>query len=112
MFCIYYSLFEYYIISFGFINTPVLCQYLINKTLYKYLDLFIIAYLNNILIYSKTETEYIKYIQKVFIKLIIVLFILEPEKYEFYKKELIFFGFVRKRNRIQIDLIKVETVSF
>jgi hypothetical protein len=47
---------------FGLINTPVSCQRLINDTLYKYLDIFIIAYLNDILIFFKTKNEHIEHI--------------------------------------------------
>ena len=38
---------------------------MINNQLYKYLDIFIVAYLDNILIYSKIEAKYIEYIKKV-----------------------------------------------
>jgi hypothetical protein len=66
--------------------------------------------LDNILIYSKTETEYIEYVRQVLAKLVIVLLLLELEKYKFYKEEVIFLGFIVGRNKIYIDLIKVNTV--
>ena len=40
-----------------------------NDTLHEYLDVFVIVYLNNILIYSKNETEHTKYVRLVLEKL-------------------------------------------
>jgi Reverse transcriptase (RNA-dependent DNA polymerase) len=50
---------------FGLTNIPILYQNLINNILRKYLDDFVVAYLNDILIYSKTKKEYIKYVTAV-----------------------------------------------
>ena len=47
---------------FGLINTPITFQKIINYILYKYLNIFIIVYLNNILIFSKNKEQYIEYI--------------------------------------------------
>jgi hypothetical protein len=47
---------------FGLINAPALYQNLINNIFRKYLDDFIIAYLNDILIYSKTKEKHIKHV--------------------------------------------------
>ena len=43
--------------QFGLINTPATFQKRINSILGEYLDKFIIAYLNNIIIYSNSEEE-------------------------------------------------------
>jgi hypothetical protein len=40
-------------------NTPVSFQALINDILRSYLDIFVLAYLDNILIYFKTRKEYV-----------------------------------------------------
>jgi len=54
--------YEYLIILFGLTNTSASYQSLINNILWKYLDDFVIAYLNDILIYSKTKEEHIKHV--------------------------------------------------
>ncbi|KAF2176661.1 hypothetical protein K469DRAFT_606272, partial [Zopfia rhizophila CBS 207.26] len=52
----------------------------INYILREYLDIFIIAYLNNVLVYiNKMLKEYIKYTKK---------------KYMFYRKEIKFLGYL------------------
>jgi hypothetical protein len=47
---------------FGLINIPILYQSLINNIFRKYLNDFVIAYLNNIFIYLKTKEEHIKHV--------------------------------------------------
>jgi Reverse transcriptase (RNA-dependent DNA polymerase) len=55
---------------FRLTNAPVLYKSLINNIFRKYLDDFVVAYLNDILIYSKIKEEHIKYV-------IVVLKVLE-----------------------------------
>jgi Reverse transcriptase (RNA-dependent DNA polymerase) len=47
---------------FKLTNVLALYQSLINNIFRKYLDDFVIAYLNDIFIYSKTKKEHIKYV--------------------------------------------------
>ena len=50
---------------FGLDNTSATFQAFINNILRKYLNIFIIMYLNNILIYSQTEEEHGLHIKQV-----------------------------------------------
>ena len=49
-----YGLFETLVMPFGLTNAPADFQIFINDTLRPYLDVFCIAYLDNILVYSYT----------------------------------------------------------
>ena len=51
---------------FGLTNAPALFQEFVNYMLCKYLDIFVIAYLDNILIYFKDLETYKKYIHTIF----------------------------------------------
>jgi hypothetical protein len=70
----------------------------------------VVVYLDNILVYSRIETEYIQYIKKVLEKLKSIKLLLKPEKYKFHKLELIFLGFIIRNNSIYIDLAKIKVV--
>jgi hypothetical protein len=48
----HYGLFESLVMPFGLTNTPASFQYFINNVLQPYLDIFVTAYLDDILIYS------------------------------------------------------------
>ena len=47
-----FGLFEYLIMPFGLTNAPALFQTMINHVLREYLDLFVVVYLDDILIFS------------------------------------------------------------
>ena len=48
--------------SFELINTLATCQELINNILREHLNIFVITYLDDILVYFKIEEEHIKHI--------------------------------------------------
>jgi hypothetical protein len=50
---------------FRLTNAPAICQALINNVLQEYLDIFIIAYLDNILVFSRNKVEHIDHIKLV-----------------------------------------------
>jgi hypothetical protein len=50
---------------FRLTNAPATYQALINNMLREHLNIFIIAYLDNILIYSQSEEEHRKYVRTV-----------------------------------------------
>jgi hypothetical protein len=50
-----YGLYEYTVMSFGLMNAPTYFMYLINKVFMEYLDKFVVAFIDDILVYSKTE---------------------------------------------------------
>jgi hypothetical protein len=62
-FNIYYGLYETLIMLFGLSNILVIFQARINEVLYLYLDVFCIAYINNILVYSDDLTSYKQYMR-------------------------------------------------
>ena len=63
-FWIKYRHFKYIIMLFELKNTSVIFQQLINNIIQKYLNIFVIMYLNDILIYFNTFKKHCKHIQK------------------------------------------------
>jgi len=60
-----YGLFESLVMPFGLTNAPATFQAYINDTLCQFLDRFCTAYVDNILIYSKSHEQYIKYVKQI-----------------------------------------------
>ena len=52
-----YSHFEYQFMFFGFFNVPASFQGYVNKIIAEKLDIFVIMYLNEILIYTKNAGQ-------------------------------------------------------
>ena len=51
--------------SFELINVSTICQKMINDALREHLNVFVIAYFDDILIYFKTLIEHKRYVQKI-----------------------------------------------
>jgi hypothetical protein len=64
-FNIYYGLYETLVILFGLSNVPATFQARINKVLHLYLDVFCIAYIDDILVYSNDLTSYRQHVHLV-----------------------------------------------
>ena len=73
--------------------------------------MFVVAYLDDILVYSRILEEYQLYISKVLEYLGVRDLRLKPEKCEFYKEEVNFLGFIIGRNGIRIDPAKLWAVK-
>jgi hypothetical protein len=54
----WYGLHEYTVMSFGLTNAPTYFMYLMNKVFMEYLDKFVVVFIDDILVYSKTEEEH------------------------------------------------------
>ena len=105
-----YGHFEYLVMPFGLTNAPATCQALVNDTLREYLDLFCVAYLDDILIYSKDKESHTKHVQLVLEALCKKDLKLKPEKCEFYKTEIEFLGYIVTTEGLKMDPAKVKAV--
>ena len=80
---------------------------MINDVLREYLDIFVVAYLDDILVYSRILEEDELHVSRVLKCLGVRDLRLKPEKYKFYKEEIDFLGFIIGRNGIRIDPAKL-----
>jgi hypothetical protein len=58
-----YRLYKYLVMPFGLTNAPVSFQHWMNEVLSDYLDIFCIAYLDNVLIYSDNLTQHYQHVK-------------------------------------------------
>ena len=106
-----YGHYKYTVMPFGLTNAPATFQALINTTLCKYLDIFVSAYLDDILIYTKdTLKEHIQEVKKVFKALQDADIRLRPDKCKFHVKTVKFLGSIIMTNGIQMDDKKVKAI--
>ncbi|GJR41099.1 reverse transcriptase domain-containing protein [Tanacetum coccineum] len=90
----HYGHFEFTVIPFGLTNTPAIFMDLMNRVCRPYLDKFMIVFIDDILIYSKTQEEHVEHLR-------LVLELLKKEKLyakfskcEFWLREVQFLGHV------------------
>jgi hypothetical protein len=93
--------------SFGLTNTPVYFMYLMNKVFMEYLDKFIVMFINDILIYVRSEEEHLHLVlqklreHRLYVKL---------SKCEFWLKQVAFLVHVISKGGISVDPSKVQDV--
>jgi hypothetical protein len=95
---------------FGLTNVPVTCQALINDIFREYLDIFVFAYLDDILVYSENEKDYVKHVTLVLETLEKADIKLHPEKCIFHAKEIEFFGYILTQDGIKMNPAKAKAV--
>ena len=107
-----YGLYEFQVMPMGLTNAPASCQDLVNETLRDLLDITVIAYVDDILIYTKGDLQqHIKDVQEVFKRLATVDFKTAPEKCSFHKQEVEFLGFIISTEGIRIDPAKIKSIQ-
>ena len=106
-----YGHYKYTVVPFELTNAPATFQALINTTLCKYLDIFVTAYLDDILIYTKgTLKKHIQEVKKVFKALQEADIRLRPDKCKFHVKTVKFLGSIITTDGIQMDDEKVKAI--
>jgi hypothetical protein len=89
-FTIRYGLYEYTVMSFGLTNAPTYFIYLMNKVFMEFLDKFMVVFIDNILVFSKTKEEHVKHLRLVWQKLREHKLYAKRSKCEFWLKEVSF----------------------
>jgi hypothetical protein len=102
-----YGLHEYMVLSFWLTNAPAYFMYLMNKVFIKYLDKFVVVFINDILAYSRSEEEHEEHLRLVLQKLRDHRLYVKLSKCEFWLKQIAFLGHIISKGGISVDLSKV-----
>nr|GEX45612.1 putative reverse transcriptase domain-containing protein [Tanacetum cinerariifolium] len=96
---------------FGLTNAPVVFKDLVNRVCKRYLDKFVIVFIDDILIYSKRKQEHEEHIK-------LILELLKKEhlyakfsKCEFWIPKVQFLGHVTDSQGIHVDPTKIESIK-
>src|SRR5436190_11997 len=105
-----YKLYKYQVMLFRLTNILTMFQKLINYVLYDYLNEFVIAYLNNILIFSEIKKKHEKHIKKIFKKFQKKNLYFKSEKCEFHKQQVEYLEYIIIIKKLKINSEKIKTV--
>jgi hypothetical protein len=105
-----YRLYEYTVMSFGLTNAPANFMYLMNKVFMEYLDRFVVVFIDDILVFSKTVEEHEEHLRLVLEKLRCNQLYAKFSKCEFWLTEIAFLGHVISAGGVSVDLGKVKEV--
>ena len=96
--------------QFRLINVLAIFQKRINSVLGEHLDKFIIAYLNNIIIYFNSEEEHFQYVKQVLQRLADKKMPVAIKKCKFHTTKTKFCGFIIKLEKLSMDLKKIKAI--
>ncbi|GKD70737.1 putative reverse transcriptase domain-containing protein [Tanacetum coccineum] len=106
-----YSHYEFQVIPFGLTNAPTIFMDLMNRVCKPYLDKFMIVFIDDILIYSKSEEEHAEHLK-------LILELLKKEevyakfsKCQFWLSKVQFLSHVIDSEGIHVDPVKIESIK-
>ncbi|WVZ80632.1 LOW QUALITY PROTEIN: hypothetical protein U9M48_028091 [Paspalum notatum var. saurae] len=105
-----FGLYEYTVLSFGLTNAPAYFMNLMNKVFMEYLDKFVVVFIDDILIYSKTEEEHEEHLRLVLQKLRDHKLYAKLSKCEFWLDQVPFLGHIVSKGGIMVDPSKISSV--
>ena len=105
-----YGLYEFNVMPFGLTNAPSTFQDMMNHILSDVLDIGVLAYMDDILVYAKSEKEHDELVRNVLERLQKNGLAISPEKCIWKAEEVEFLGYIIGRNGIRMSQSKVEAV--
>ncbi|KAJ9562130.1 hypothetical protein OSB04_007290 [Centaurea solstitialis] len=106
-----YGHYEFLVMSFELTNVPAAFTDLMNRVCKPYLDKFVIVFINDILIYSRTEEDHREHLRKVLELLRHEKLYTKFSKCEFWLEEVQFLGHVVTNEGIKVDPAKIEAIK-
>ncbi|XP_052723888.1 uncharacterized protein LOC108343993 [Vigna angularis] len=105
-----YGHYEYVVMPFGVTNAPAIFMDYMNRIFRPYLDKFVVVFIDDILIYSKSFEEHEDHLRIVLGVLREKELYAKKSKCEFWMKEIQFLGHVVSAGGIAVDPAKVKAV--
>lgn len=106
-----YGHYEFLVMPFGLTNAPTLFKDLMSCVCKPYLDKFVIVFIDNILIFSRTKEEHVQHLQ-------LIVEVLRKEKLyakfskcDFWIREVQFLWHVVSNKGIHVDPAKIEAIK-
>jgi hypothetical protein len=103
--------FQFKVLIEGLMNAPATFQTVMNSILHPYIRKFVVVYINDILIFSKTEAEHQAHVPLVLEVLKREKFYVRKAKSSFAQTEIKYLGHIVNKQGIHPDPKKVEAVQ-
>ncbi|KAK9055581.1 hypothetical protein SSX86_026665 [Deinandra increscens subsp. villosa] len=106
-----YGHYEFLVMPFGLTNAPAAFMDLMNRVCRPMLDRSVIVFIDDILVYSRSEEEHAEHLREVLEKLRAERLFAKFSKCAFWLKEVQFLGHVIGAEGIMVDPSKIEAVT-
>ena len=105
-----YGHYEFLVMQFGLTNAPTVFMDLMNRVFRPYVDLFVVVFIDGILVYSKDAQEHEQHLKIVPQTLREKKLYAKLSKCDFWLKEVSFLGHIMSAEGIRVDPTKIKAV--
>ncbi|KAK8941019.1 hypothetical protein KSP39_PZI010072 [Platanthera zijinensis] len=105
-----YGHYEFTVMPFGLCNAPSVFMDLMHRTFREYLDLFVIVFIDDILVYSQSEEDHANHLRLVLHTLRRNKLFAKFSKCEFWLSSVAFLGHVVSGEGIAVDPLKISAI--
>ncbi len=104
-------MYEYRVMFFDFAKTSTTFQTYINVAFREYLDVFVFTYINDIFIFFKILKKHVQHMCVVFKRFLQYKLYVNIKKSKFNVIKTNFLRFIINRENVEMNLIKIKTVT-
>ncbi|MBW0548584.1 hypothetical protein O181_088299 [Austropuccinia psidii MF-1] len=105
-----YGSFEYFVMPFGLTNAPASFQNLVNDIFQDLLDVYVVVYLDDIMVFSKSEEEHVTHVSTVLSRLRANNLFAKASKCLFHVSSVEYLGYVVSSEGLKMDQAKVQQI--
>jgi hypothetical protein len=105
-----YGSYKFLVMPFGLTNAPATFCNLMNDVLYEFLDDFVVVYLDDIVVFSRSMNEHVVHLSRVLSRLREHKLFVKREKCEFASAEIMFLGHLVSMDQVRMDPKKVQAI--
>eukprot|EP00253_Pinus_taeda_P020519 PITA_20519 len=105
-----YGHYEFVVLPFGLTNAPATFMCLMNSVFHRFLDKFVLIFIDDILIYSRSRKEHEEHLRLVLQTLREHQLYAKFSKCDFFKEEIQYLGHVITKEGIAVDPEKIRTI--
>lgn len=106
-----YGHYEFVVMPFGLTNAPTAFMKLMNNVFREFLDKFVIVFIDDILIYSRSEEEHDDHLRIVLQRLRDHQLYVKLAKCSFWQRKIGFLGHVISETGVAVDPEKITTIT-
>ncbi|QRW18559.1 Retrotransposable element Tf2 protein [Rhizoctonia solani] len=110
-FCTKYGLYESLVMTFGLTNAPAAFQHFMNELFKDLLDVCVIIYLDDILIYSKDDASHTQHVHEVLRRLLENQLFCKASKCTFHVTSVEYLGIIVSDKGFSLDKLKIQAVQ-